>query len=187
MATAPAARLMTAEEFMRADLGEGPHELVRGEVVLVTPPPGYGHGSICYNLSGLFWEYQRRTGYGHAATNDSAVQTQRSPDTVRGADFVFFSNARWPKPTTFVTIPPIAPDLAVEVVSPSNRRGEILEKVAEYLNAGTLVVWIVYPKKRSIAIYRDAESPPVVLNDGDVLENFPELRGFRCLVSDVFA
>jgi len=185
MSTTSSPRLMTAEEYMKADLGDGPHELVRGEVARVSPP-SYEHGAVCYQISGLFWDYARRTGFGHGASNDTSIQTQRTPDTVRGPDFAFFSNARWPRPRGFNGLPPVAPDLAVEVVSPGNRRGEVLQKVSEYLEAGTLLVWVVYPKKRTIAIHRDSEAPPVVLGDGDVIENLPELPGFRCLVSDVF-
>jgi len=175
---------MTAEEFMNADLGEGLHELVRGKAVHLSLPH-YEHDSICYHPAGLFQEYERRTGYGHEASNDSAIRTERDPDTVRGANFMSFSNARWPKPGKSTKLPLIASDVAIEVVSPSNRRSELLQKVAEYLGAGSLTVWLVYPRKRSIAIFRDSP-PPVVLNDGDVIEDQPELPGFRCTVAEIF-
>jgi Uma2 family endonuclease len=186
MSIASKPRLMTADEFLQADLGDGRFELVRGEVVRSSPPL-YEHGFICSNLAFLFGAYARRTGHGHSASNDTSVQTQRGPDTVRGPDVLFYSNARWPRPKPAAVIPPIASDVAVEVVSPGNRRGEMLAKVGEYLAAGTLAVWVVYPRKRSVVIHRDPESPPDVLKEGDAIEGQPELPGFRCTVSEIFA
>lgn len=185
MSTASHPRLMTAEEFMDADLGEGVHELVRGKVV-ESPPSHFEHGVVCGRVAGLFWEYQRRTSYGHGASNNTLVKTEQNPDTVRGVDFMFFSKARWPKPSETAKLPPIAPDVAIEVASPSYRRGDLLKKASEYLAAGSLAVWLVYPKKRSVAIFRDSQTPPVVLTGGDVIEEQPELPGFRCTVAELF-
>jgi Uma2 family endonuclease len=80
----------------------------------------------------------------------------------------------------------VPPDLAVEVVSPSNRPGELLRKIGEYLAAGVSLVWVVYPKRRCVAVYRPNEEEPTVLREGEFLENFPELPGFRCADSDFF-
>jgi Uma2 family endonuclease len=185
MATASQSKLMTAEEFMAADLGEGRFELVRGEVIEV-PPSMPDHGLVCGNFAGVLWDYGRRSGYGYVLSNDAAVQTEQDPDTVRGADVSFYSHARWPISKVTGELIPIPPDLAVEVVSPSNRRGAILKKIGEYREAGVLMVWVVYPKRRRVAVYRGDEDEPVVYREGDVLEGFPELPGFRCPVSDLF-
>jgi len=187
MATTSTKRLMTAEEFLRADLGEGVYELVRGEVVAVTPPPNREHGFICANLAYWLTDYGRRTGFGYCLANDTAVRTTRSPDSVRGADLCFFSEARAPRAEIGPDFAPVAPDLVVEVVSPSNRPGELMEKVAEYLDAGVGLVWLVDPKHRSIALYRTSAAAPVLLREGDGIRDLPELPGFRCPVSDVFA
>jgi hypothetical protein len=58
--------------------------------------------------------------------------------------------------------------------------------VAEYLTAGVSLVWVVYPKKKAVAIYRSADEPPTVLEHDAVIENLPELPGFRCLIADFF-
>jgi Uma2 family endonuclease len=186
MATASQTKLLTAEEFMAADLGEGSFELVRGEVIEV-PPTMPEQGAVCANVAGTFWDYGRRSGYGYTLSNDSAVVTERGPDTVRGADICFYSHARWPRTQLGNTLPPVPPDVAVEVYSPSNRRGAMSQKVTEYLVAGTLMVWVVYPANRSVAIYRSDDEPPLVLREGDFIENLPELPGFRCAVADFFA
>ena len=84
-----------------------------------------------------------------ALSNDSAVVTERRPDTVRGADVCFYSHARWPRASKVGNkLPPVPPDLAVEVVSPGNRIAGIMKKVAEYLEVGVSLVWVVYPKTR---------------------------------------
>ena len=80
MATVTQTKLMTAEEFMAADLGEGIFELVRGEVVEM-PPPMPEHGRVCGNAFFVLESYGRQSGLGYALSNDSAVLTERNPDT----------------------------------------------------------------------------------------------------------
>ncbi len=185
MATDLKTKLLTAEEFMAADLGDGTFELVRGEVIQV-PPPMPEHGVVCANVVIALGNYGRQTGYGYPLANDSAVVTERGPDTVRGADICFYSHERWPRSQVGSKLPPVAPDLVVEVYSPGNRTGKALEKVIEYLDAGFPLVWIVYPKSRQVVIYRSADEAPDVLRQDAVIENLPELPGFRCPVADFF-
>jgi Uma2 family endonuclease len=181
MATDVQPKLLTAQEFMDMDLGEGSFELVRGEVVELPPPRGR-HGLVCGNVLFALESFGRRTGFGYTLANDSAVQTERVPDTVRGADVCFYSNARLPRTEVGDEIPPVPPDVAVEVLSPGNRPVE----VAEYLSVGVFVVLIVDPKRRTVAIYRRGDESPILLGDADMLENMPELPGFACAVSEFF-
>jgi Uma2 family endonuclease len=184
MATASQPKLMTAEEFMAADLGEGRFELVRGEVIEV-PPPMPEHGRVVSKVGFALESFGRTTGYGYCLS-ESAVATEDGPDTVRGPDVSFYSHARWPEHQVGRGLPPIPPDLAVEVASPGNRRGPILKKVTEYLQAGVLMVWVVYPKRRYVAVYRAEDDEPIFFREGEILEGLPELPGFRCPVSDFF-
>jgi Uma2 family endonuclease len=80
---------------------------------------------------------------------------------------------------------PGAPDLAVEVLSPSNRPGEIHGKVADYLAAGCRLVWVVDPKRQAVAAHRDLLSP-ALLGRSDHLEGGDVLPGFRVLVEELF-
>jgi Uma2 family endonuclease len=185
MATVTQTKLLTAEEFMAADLGDGSFELVRGEVVEV-PPAMPDHGRVSGNAFFVLESYGRQTGFGYALSNDSAVVTERGPDTVRGADVSFYSHARWPRSEVGFRLPPVPPDVAVEVVSPGNRSGNILKKVSEYLEAGVSMVWVIYPKRRHVAVYRMGEGEPLFVRDGEILEDLPELPGFQCHVSDFF-
>jgi Uma2 family endonuclease len=144
------------------------------------------HGLVCANIAAILWNYGRASGYGFPVSNDSAVVTERAPDTVRGADVSFYSHARWPRAQVGDKLPPVPPDVAVEVVSPGNRVGMIMKKVAEYLQVGVSLVWVVYPKQRQVVVYRANDEAPITLNEEDTLENLPELPGFRCSVSDFF-
>lgn len=182
---ATASKLMTAEEFMAADLGEGTFELVRGEVIEM-PPPGPDHGRISFKAGFVLEIFGARTGFGYCVGNDSAVQTERGPDTVRGPDMAFYSSVRLPRPALTGSAPPVPPDLVIEVFSPSNTARQMREKVNEYLNAGVLMVWVLHPGRRTLAIYRPDDPVPVVLGEGEVVENLPELPGFRCAVADFF-
>ena len=184
MASAAPARLMTALEFMEADLGDGTFELVKGEVVRMAPPSPE-HGRVCINVGFVLESFGRRSGLGYAVA-DSAVQTRRDPDTVRGPDVCFYSHGRWPRSELGTGIPPVPPDLAVEVYSPGNRQWEVQAKVSEYLEIGVALIWVVYPRNRSVAIYRQADELPVVLKEDQVIDNLPELPGFRCPVADLF-
>jgi Uma2 family endonuclease len=129
--------------------------------------------------------FGRHSGYGYCLSA-SAVATERGPDTVRGPDVCFYSHARWPRAKVGRTLPPVPPDLVVEVDSPSNRPGERLRRIGEYLEAGVLLVWVVYPKSRRVAVYRPNGEEPTILKEDDVLENFPELPGFPGPESDLF-
>lgn len=144
---------ITAEEFLEMDLGEGEHELVRGEIVEVTPPKR-PHGRCCMRLAFRLESYGRESGYGYTLSNDTGIITERMPDTVRGADVMFFSHARLPESALADESRQVAPDLIVEVISPGNRAADMLSKVREYLAMGVPMVWLVRPKRRTVATYR---------------------------------
>jgi len=185
MATATPPKLLTAEEFLTADLGDGVFELVRGEVISL-PPARPNHGLICATIAYILTDFGRRTGIGYVMTNDSAVVTERDPDTVRGPDLSFYREDRWPRSQVGESLPPVSPALVVEVYSPGNRRGQVLQKVDEYLQVGIPLVWVVYPKNRTLSIYRALDEPPVVLQASDCIEGLEDFPGFSCLVADFF-
>lgn len=182
MATVARTKPLTAEEFMAADLGEGLFELVRGEIVAV-PPTMPVHGRVCMKAGRILDTFGMESGLGYCIS-DSAMATERGPDTVHGPDLSFFTHARWPESRVGSSLSPVPPDLVVEVVSPRNRPAEMLRKIIEYLEAGVLLVMIIDPRLRRVALYRSGDVFPTILNEGDVLESLPELPGFRCRVAD---
>ncbi len=148
--------------------------------------PTMEHGAVCASVTGALWDYGRKSGLGYPVSNDAAVLTERDPDTVRGPDVCYYTHARWPRSQLGKGLPTVAPDLAVEVFSPGNRKGEMTKKISEYLEAGTLLVWVVYPTRRTVVIYRPDDEIPLVLGEDAIVENLPELPGFRCPVADFF-
>lgn len=184
MTTATHDRLLTAEEFMNLpDPEDGSQqELVRG-VVVTTPAPKPPRGYTCSQVSGRLWQFCETSRLGFVVGNDTGMITERGPDTVRGPDVAYWSFARQP------TVPDgyfeVAPDLAVEVLSPSNRRKQVEEKIAEYLKAGTKLVWVIDPMDRAVTVYREPLKG-TLLHSGAVLDGEDVLSGFQCGVSAIF-
>ena len=121
------------------DPGDGMrHELVRGDLT-VMPRPGFRHGRRQLRIASLLDAYGAASKHGRAAT-DVGLLLERDPDTVRGPDVAYLSAERLPldqEPEGFLTI---APDICVEILSPSNRRSEMHEKIVEYFQFGVRMV-----------------------------------------------
>jgi Uma2 family endonuclease len=109
---------------------------------------------------------------------------RRRPDTVRGADVAFVSKARLPDPLPKSYFPG-APDLAVEVVSPDDRYKDVERKAKAYVDAGSKLVWVVDPRRRTVTIHR-SQSDLVVLPEDEDLEAGDVIPGFRCSVAELF-
>lgn len=158
-------------------------ELVRGRLVR-EPRPASLHGRLLARMIHLLYELVEAGGHG-VVLADPGVVLFRDPDTVRGPDIAFFSSERIPESgyaTTFWG----PPDLAVEITSPSNRASATQEKVADYLDAGVRVVWIVDPPTRSVTVYESGGSARLLRHD-QVLEGGDVLPGFRLPLAALFA
>lgn len=177
-------RLLTAEEFAALpDLDDGRQELIRGVMSVREPPPSYDHGRIQFRVGRLLDDFITPRKLGEITTDPGFV-LERNPDTVRAPDVSFMRADR----VSGDKLPPFldgAPDLAVEVLSPSNTKREMAEKVAQYLSTGARLVWLVDPEARTITVHRpnhDAE----ILNVADQLSGYDVLPGFDCPVAEVF-
>ncbi|HEX8203810.1 MAG TPA: Uma2 family endonuclease [Isosphaeraceae bacterium] len=174
MATATAQALLTAEEYGRRPDPGTPEELVRGRIVRM-PQPKPRHGQIRARAARILGNHADDHDLGHVLSNDAGVITQRDPDTVRGADVAFYSFARVPKgplPTEYLDV---APELVIEVRSPSDRWPAVLAKVAEYLDAGVLVVGVLDDESRTAHLFY-ADRPGRILGPDDEL-GLPDLLG----------
>jgi len=169
--------LMTAEELLHANIPDKRTELVRG-VLVVREPPGGRHGSVTMNLALRLGNLGERTGAGQVFAAETGFTLSRGPDTVRAPDVAFVRRERLPEPIP-VGFPEVAPDLVVEVVSPGDRPGEILAKVADWLNAGTRLVWTVDPERRVARVYRHDGSMTVV-TASEALDGEDVVPGFTC-------
>ena len=174
--------ITTAEQLLSAgDLGRC--ELVRGRLRTMIPAGGE-HGRITGNLTCQLGNHVRSRGLGTFYAAETGFILSRTPDTVRAPDFAFLRSGREAAQARgFV---PCAPDLAVEVLSPDDRPGYVREKVAEWLEAGTLSVWVVDPRGRTVTIHQPGR-PPSVFGEEDALPGGELLPGLRLAVRDVFA
>ncbi|QDT39630.1 hypothetical protein Pan189_40390 [Stratiformator vulcanicus] len=118
-------------------------------------------------------------------TNDTGFILERGPDTVRGPDVAFVRKSRLESGVSLQTYFDFPPDLAVEVLSPSDRWSAVTDKVDQYLDAGTALVWVVDPEKCRVYVFR-ADDAFRTLGAGDSVESEEVLPGFSCRVSDFF-
>ena len=184
--TASTLKRLTIEEFVAQYPENERLELVHGEVV-EKMPPGYSHGIIATRIASRLDQWAERNG-GHVGNESGFIlfpngQSLRGPDVfyVR-ADHIPSGDAPGEMPHAFVQL---APDLAVEVLSPSESAQEIQAKVMDFLEAGTPLVWVVYPKLKQVHAH-SADYPVQIFKLGDTLENETVLPGFRCMVSELF-
>lgn len=186
MSTAIAATpiLMTAEEYARRPDPGHPEELVRGRIVPMSQP-NRRHGQICNKAGRLFGNFAEDHDLGHVLSNDAGVITERDPDTVQGADVAFYSYARLPKGPLPQSYGPEVPELVVEVRSPSDRWPKVLAKVAEYLEAGVLVVIVLDDESRTAVLYF-TDRASVTLKIDDELSVPEILPGFAVAVRQFF-
>ena len=181
--SAIAQQVLTAEELWSLPVTETRRELVRGEVVEAMPPGGR-HGAIAVILAMLLRIWTQKSVGGYVGVEAGYI-LHRNPDTVRGPDVSYIRADRVPVsgiPEGFWTI---APDLAVEIVSPSETADEVREKVRDFLQGGTPLVWIVYPRTQEVVVHT-ADGLARTYSGEDVLE-FPDvLPTFSCNVGELF-
>ena len=111
---------------------------------------------------------------------------RRAPDTVRAPDASFVANDRLPAGELPVGYLELAPDLAVEVASPGDTAREIQEKVADWLQAGTRLVWVIYPATRSATVHRSLDDSEELTGHRS-LEGEDVVPGFVCDLSELFS
>lgn len=182
-------RPMTVAEFSafvsRPENANRSFELDEGELVEVTRPKP-AHGLICVAVSSLLWSYCRQRGRGYVLGNDTGVILSREPDTLRGPDVMLYDDgktlAQLELEDQYPETPPI---LVAEVLSPTDRYGQLARKVAQYLNAGVRHVWVVDPPVREVTVYRPGAEPIVVGLEG-ALDGGEELPGLSLKVADLF-
>ena len=183
MSAPTTAQLVTAEDLWNLP-NDRRRELVRG-VIREMSPAGFDHGAIVVTLSTLLNAHVKQHRLGTVVGGETGFILARNPDLVRGVDVGFVRASRLPatgRPTKFWEGPP---DLAVEVASPSDSLEEIEEKVDDYLNAGAAMVWVINPRRRTVAIHR-AGVNPVILREQDTLDGQEVIQGFRCIISELF-
>lgn len=180
-------RLYTAQELWElSHTGDDAQrlELVRGEIIEMAPTGGL-HGLVTMELGRLIANYVCQHSLGVVAGAETGFILTADPYTVRAPDIAFIARDRVPKP-----IPPryfsLAPDLAVEVVSPSDVAQDVRRKVIDFLQAGTRLVWVVYPETQMVDVYQPGQDVRVVDAQG-TLQGEDVLPGFELPLRELFA
>lgn len=174
--------LLTGKELL--EMGDiGPCELIEGRLVHMSPTKPE-HGRIEIRFGRILDTFVSEHGLGEVQGGEVGIYTRRDPDTVRGADILFISRERLARatPGDFLDI---APELVVEILSPSDRWTEVKKKLREYFETGVAVVLVVDPEERSVSVYRSLTNIHELTAD-DVLTLEDVLPGFSVPVAHLF-
>lgn len=184
-AMAPARPLTAEDLFVVSASSDQRFELDRGALVRM-PPAGAVHSAIALRLGRLLAEHVDAAALGVVVGADCGFVLARQPDVVRAPDAAFVARERVPPAGPPSGFWPLAPDLAVEVASPSDRVEDLDEKIAQYFAAGTRLVWVVHPRTRAVHVYRSSAEVHI-RRDPDDLDGGDVLPAFRCQVSRLFS
>lgn len=178
-----ATQLTTADELLRMPRDGWRYELQEGELLRM-PPPGFQHGATAGEISGRLFSHVRANGLGVVPAAETGYKLRSDPDTVRAPDVSFVSNERLAAtPFDRTGYFPGAPDLAVEVVSPSDSFSDVQEKVQLWLAAGAKLVVVIVSGKQACFVYRPGVAvlrlgPEDTLDASDAVPGWSlELRG----------
>ena len=176
-------QLMTAEELIKLPRGRLRYELIKGELLTMSPA-GEQHGAVIMNLAVSLGQHVNATKLGRLYAAETGFKLESDPDTVLAPDIAFIKRER------VGTISPAfrqgAPDLAVEVTSPGESRNKVAKKAQQWLELGAHVVWVVDPQKQLVTIYR-SDSEAKTLTAADALTGDDVVPGFKILVSEIFS
>ena len=175
-------RMYTTDELLRIPKDGYKYELVKGE--LRVSPAGLRHEKIGMKLGRLLLDFVEEHHLGEVYGSSAGFKLPNGD--VRSPDVSFVRAERLPAGQTPEGFAEFLPDLAVEIVSPSDRVTEIAEKIGEYFANGVELIWLVDPQRETITVYRSI-TDVMTLHAADELRGDPLLAGFSCRVREVFA
>lgn len=175
--------LLSVEEFDRLlEPDELRYELDEGELIEMTRPR-VAHNRIVLKLTRVLLGYLETHALGELFTSDNLFVL--GPTTKRAPDLSFIRSARAAAIDPAKDIPG-APDLAIEVLSPSDKAEAMRRKIRQYFAAGAKVVWLVYPNTREIEVWESASGAARILGQDEILEAPELLPGFSIPVKSLF-
>ena len=175
--TKPAA---TEEDLLSTPRDGQKYELVDGQIRV--SPAGNRHGSVCVQLATLLNTFVKERHLGYVF--DSSTGFRLAGGNVRVPDVSFVAYGRYPGEQVPEGFGDLAPDLAVEVLSPGDRSRDILDKVGEYLQAGVRLFWVIDPRERTAAVHKSLTDVRT-LGPNDSLDGEDVVAGFRCRLAAV--
>jgi len=176
---------MTAEELWQMPSDDQRHELVKGELQTMAPA-GFNHGVVINRLAFLLTRHVDANALGLVTGAETGFLLSRNPDTVRAPDIGFVSKQRVQSAGRTENFWNGPPDLAVEILSPSDTLEMSESKVDDCLSGGTPLVWVVNPRRRTITTYRATRNPQL-LAENQNLEGEQVVPGFSVPVAEIFA
>ena len=168
---------MTLEEFFDNDI-EG-YEYFKG-VLIPMPAASILHGGISVRVIRYLDAHVYQNQLGDVYTAETSF---RIGERVMKPDVAYVAKHRIPEDRTKGF--PIPPDLAVEVISPSDIHWDVSEKVLAYLDAGTCMVWVIDPVLENVTVYRPGKVSKI-FKIGDILTGEDVIEGFSCPVLKLF-
>jgi Uma2 family endonuclease len=177
-------KLMTAEDLWQLDDEPGRFDLIRGELIQM-PPAGGRHGKLAMRIGQMVANFVDEHTLGDVYAAETGFIIRRDPDVVLAPDVAFVQLNRLPPEDQQEGHLELAPDLVVEVVSPSDRSRNVTNKVIEYLEASVRQVWVVEPSRNVVSVYTP-DRKSVMLTVEDELDGGEVLPGFRLPVADIF-
>jgi len=179
MAIAPPHQKITEEEFLRLPDDGRKWELVNGELEEV--PTRFDHDQLIVNLVALLVPLLR--GKGAMTTGQAGFRMKNG--NIRSPDFSYTRKERIPGGKPGADFGSVAPDLCVEIISPTEERAEMQRKVEEYFEAGAQQVWQVFPETQLVRVFTAATVSRDFTEDEEI-ESGALLEGFRCRANDIF-
>ncbi len=175
---------MAAEALAALPADGYQYDLIDGDLHRMSAPEAE-HSEVAGEFFRRIANHVVERGLGRVYAAETGFLLGRDPDTVLAPDVAFVRAERLPPPAERRGYLPLAPDLVVEIVSPSDRTGEIQQKVDRYLDAGVRLVWTVDPDARTVAVYRPGH-PPLVRHQGDTVDGEDVLPDLHLPVADFF-
>jgi len=175
---------LTSEQFATLPSSHGRRELISGEVRMMSPS-GWRHGEIVSRLHFALSRHVYTRQLGRLFGAETGFVLERNPDTVRAPDIAFIATQNLPAQDPKGAFWPAPPDLAVEVLSPSDRTGEVDEKIRAWLG-GKAEVWAVDPELETVTVYRSRTEIKAFGKDS-VLDGGPLLPEFRLPIAEIFS
>jgi Uma2 family endonuclease len=178
---------VTADDLASLE-GDGyRYDLLKGDLIRVSPA-GFRHGRLAAEIARRLGNFLvQHPHLGAVVGAETGFRLSRNPDTVLGPDAAVVRSERLPPPEAQVGFLELAPDLAVEIVSPTDRWTTVSGKVDAYLAAGVRLVWVIEPGPRAVRVY-SAEGPEQRLraDRGDVLRAEAVMPGLALALAELF-
>ena len=176
--------LMTADELLMMPNSRWGYELVRGKLKKYMPA-GNLHGIIALKIGRIIGNFVEENNLGVVVAAETGFLISHNPDTVRAPDSAFIGKEKLAKYGITEKFFPDAPDLAVEVVSPNDRKKDIEDKVQDYLAAGVNLIWIIYLQKQFVVVHRQSKIVSILF-ETDEIEGEEVLPNFRLPLEKLF-